>query len=100
MNEEPKFGLPNEANVFEEIAKSDQRIKVTTVSRRYGKIITLVEGFDKNVDIRGTAKQLKEELACGGTVKDGVIELQGDHRKHVKPVLIRMGFAEDSIDVS
>lgn len=99
MNEEPKFGLPNEANVFEEIAKSDQRIKVTTVSRRFGKIITLVEGFDKNVDIKGTAKQLKEMLACGGTVKDGVIELQGDHRKNVKPALMRLGFAEDSIDV-
>lgn len=100
MNEEPKFGLPNEASVFEEIAKSDQRIKVTTVSRRYGKIITLVEGFDKNVDIKATAKQLKEKLACGGTVKDGVIELQGNHRKNVKPALMGLGFPEDSIDVS
>ena len=100
MNEEPKFGLPNEANVFEEIAKSDQRIKVTAVSRRYGKIITLVEGFDKNVDIKKTAKHLKEVLACGGTVKDGVIELQGEHRKQVKPALMKLGFAEDSIDVA
>ena len=100
MNEEPKFGLPNEANVFEEIAKSDQRIKVTTVARRFGKIITLVEGFDKNVDIKSIAKQLKEELACGGTVKGGIVELQGDHRKHVRHALVKMGFAHDSIDIS
>ena len=97
MDIEPKFGLPTEASVFEEIAKTEQRIKVTTVTRRYGKVITLVSGFDKNLDIKGTAKKLKEELACGGTVKDGVIELQGNHRKQIKPALIKLGFPEDSI---
>ena len=97
MDTEPKFGLPTEANVFEEIAKTEQRIKVTTVTRRYGKVITLVSGFDKNLDIKATAKKLKEELACGGTVKDGVIELQGNHRKQIKPALIKLGFPEDSV---
>jgi translation initiation factor 1 len=92
-----EFGLPTETDVFEEIAKSEQQIKVTTQTRRYGKKITLVEGFDKHVDIKATAKSLKEELACGGTAKNGVIELQGDHRKKVKPVLIELGFPEDSI---
>ncbi len=92
-----EFGLPTETDVFEEIAKSEQQIKVTTQTRRYGKKITLVEGFDRHVDIKATAKSLKEELACGGTVKNGVIELQGDHRKKVKPVLIKLGFPEESV---
>lgn len=91
------FGLPTEASVFKEIAKGEQKIKVTTASRRYGKITTLVSGFDKNFDIKGTAKHLKETLACGGTVKGGVIELQGNHLKQVKPLLVKMGFSEDSI---
>ncbi len=91
------FGLPTEASVFEEIAKGEQKITVTTVSRRYGKVITLVSGFDKNFDIKGTAKRLKEVLACGGTVKDGIVELQGNHLKQVKPVLVKLGFPEDSI---
>ncbi len=91
------FGLPTEASVFEEIAKGEQKIKVSIVSRRYGKFTTLVSGFDKNFDIKGTAKHLKEVLACGGTVKDGVIELQGNHLKQVKPVLVKLGFPEDSI---
>lgn len=91
------FGLPTEASVFEEIAKSEQKIKITSVARRYGKIITLVSGFDKNFDIKGTAKHLKEALACGGTVKDGVIELQGNHVKQVKPILVKLGFPEESI---
>ncbi len=97
MEIDPRFGLPNEAGVFDEIAKTDQKITVSTVSRRYGKIITLVSGFDKNFDIKATAKRLKEELACGGTVKDGVVELQGNHKKQVNAVLVRLGFPEDSI---
>ena len=97
MDIDPKFGLPLGADTFDEIAKSEQKITISTVSRRYGKIITLVSGFDKNFDIKGTAKHLKEKLACGGTVKDGVIELQGNHKNNVKAILIGLGFQEDSI---
>jgi translation initiation factor 1 len=97
MDIDPRLGLPTEAGVFEEIAKSEQQIKVMTVSRRYGKITTLVSGFDKNFDIKGTAKHLKEQLACGGTVKDGTIELQGNHKKQVKAILVKLGFPEESI---
>lgn len=97
MNIDPRFGLPNESGVFEEIAKGEQKITVSTVARRYGKLTTLVSGFDKNIDIKSTAKQLKETLACGGTVKDGVIELQGNHKKQVRPILVKLGFSDDSI---
>ena len=92
-----EFGLPSEADVFEEIAKSEQHIKVSTSTRRYGKKITLVAGFDKHVDVKALGKSLKAELACGGTVKDGIIELQGDHRKRIKSVLVKLGFAEETI---
>ncbi|MDO8459837.1 MAG: stress response translation initiation inhibitor YciH [Nanoarchaeota archaeon] len=92
-----EFGLPTEADVFEEIAKSDQQIKVSLVTRRYGKKITLVEGFDKQVDVKAIAKNLKEGLACGGTVKNSTIELQGDHKKKVKPILVKIGFSADAI---
>jgi len=99
MDIDPRFSLPTDASAFDEIAKSDQKITISTVSRRYGKITTLVSGFDKNFDIKGTAKHLKEKLACGGTVKDGVVELQGNHKKQVKAILIGLGFSEDSISV-
>ncbi|MBS3089433.1 stress response translation initiation inhibitor YciH [Candidatus Pacearchaeota archaeon] len=97
MDIDPRFGLPTDEGVFDEIAKHGQKITVSTVARRYGKITTLVSGFDSTFDIKGTAKQLKEKLACGGTVKDGVIELQGNHKKQVKPILIKLGFPEESI---
>ena len=94
----PKCGLPTQACVCEDIAKSEQRIHITTVKRKFGKIMTLVSGFDKGLDIKKIAKDLKAELGCGGTVKDGEIELQGDHRRKIKVALVNVGFKEDSID--
>lgn len=93
----PKCGLPKEACVCDEITKSSQRIRVTTDKKRYGKIVTLVSGFDKTIDIKDTAKKLKSELACGGTVKDDAVELQGDHRKRVKQILVKLGFDQEQI---
>ena len=94
----PRCGLPKQACVCKEIAKTEQRVKVKTDKRRYGKIITLVTGLDKEVDLKETAKKLKSELACGGTVKNNTIELQGDHRKKVKQALVKIGFPEDTIE--
>ncbi|MBS3098976.1 stress response translation initiation inhibitor YciH [Candidatus Pacearchaeota archaeon] len=92
-----EFQIPSSTDVFEEIAKSEQQITVRIETRRYGKKITLVSGFDKGVDLRQTAKSLKEGLACGGTVRDGVVELQGDHKKKVKPILVKIGYSENTI---
>ena len=92
-----EFNLPSNTDVFEEIAKSEQNIKVSILTRRYGKKITLVEGFDKHLDVKVIAKRLKEELACGGTVKDRAVELQGDHKNRVKAILVKLGFPENTI---
>ncbi len=94
----PKCGLPKQACVCEGIAKSEQRIKISKAKRRYGKITTIITGLSKEVDVKSVAKQLKTELACGGTIKNGNIELQGKHRKKVKPILIKLGFPADSIE--
>lgn len=94
----PKCGLPIQACVCKEIAKTEQRIKIKTDERRYGKVITLVTGLSNDVDMKELAKKLKSELACGGTVKNNIIELQGNHRKKVKPILARFGFPEDTIE--
>ncbi len=94
----PKCGLPKQACVCEQIVKSSQRIKVTTDRKRYGKIVTVVMGFDDGIDVRKIAKALKNELACGGTYKDNMIELQGDHRKKITALLVELGFDEASID--
>ncbi len=94
----PKCGLPVAACVCEEIAKQDQQIVVKTEKRRFGKIQTIITGFE-GVDIKEIAKKLKSELACGGTVKNNAIELQGNHRDKLKPLLIEEGFEESQIRV-
>jgi len=94
----PKCGLPLQACICKEIAKTEQRIKVETEKRRFGKIMTMVKGLSNDVNLKEIAKTLKSELACGGTVKNNTIELQGNHRKKVKPILIRLGFQEEAIE--
>ena len=93
----PKCGLPLQACVCEEIAKEEQRIHIQTEKKRFGKIVTMVSGI-QGMDLKPIAKSLKQELACGGTVKDKIIELQGEHTKNAKQALIKLGFAEDSIN--
>jgi len=89
----PKCGLPKEACICETLAKSVQKIRVEGIKKKYGKISTQILGMDdKSINLRDIAKELKSELACGGTVKDSMIELQGDHIKKVKEKLIKMGF--------
>ena len=94
----PKCSLPKEACVCEQIVKSSQKIKVTKDKKRYGKIVTIVTGFGNGIDIKKTAKDLKNRLACGGTYKNDAIEIQGDHTKKVKEVLVQLGFDENSIE--
>ncbi len=86
-------GLPKELCMCEEIAREQQTVKIYTDSRRYGKIVTVIDGIDDNdIDINDLAKKLKNKCAAGGTAKDGKIELQGDHKKKVKEALESMGF--------
>jgi translation initiation factor 1 len=93
-------GLPKELCVCEEIAREQQRISVYSMTRKFGKMVTIVEGIDeKQLDPKELTKKLKSKLACGGTWKDGKIELQGDHTARVKEVLVEMGFSQDMINM-
>ena len=93
-------GLPKELCVCESIAKSAQKVIVRAESRRWGKMTTVIDGLDpKQVNMPELTSKLKSKMACGGTIKDNVIELQGDHRKQIVPVLVKAGFEEGQIEV-
>ena len=98
MEIDPRTGLPVSAIAWEDLAKSEQKIKVATEKRRYGKVTTLVSGFDKSIDLKATAKSLKDKLACGGTIRDRTVELQGDHKRQVRAVLVKLGFSDETIE--
>ena len=94
----PKCGLAKELCVCESIAKEEQQITIRVDKRRYGKMITLVEGVE-DIDLKDLARKLKSKLACGGTVKDKTIELQGIHTEKVRDELIKLGFNKNTINV-
>ena len=94
----PKCGLPLQACVCEEIAKTEQRIQVRTEKKKFGKLATLFSGF-QGVDLKTVAKGLKQELACGGTVRENAVELQGDHTKNAKKALAKLGFPENTVEI-
>lgn len=93
----PKCGLPLQACVCEDIAKTEQRIQLRTEKKRFGKIITIISGF-QDVELKTLAKSLKQELACGGTVKNNTIELQGNHSRAAKKALAKFGIPEETIE--
>ena len=93
-------GLPKELCVCQEMAREQQRISVYSTKRKYGKIVTIISGLDeKQLDLNELTKALKSKLACGGTSKNGRIELQGNHKTRIKGVLAGMGFSPEMIDV-
>jgi translation initiation factor 1 len=83
-----------------ELDRSETHVVVRMETRRWGKAVTVVQGLEKtgrSIDEIGT--RLKTRLATGGTVKDGVIMLQGDHRTRVKDELVKLGFPATNIEV-
>ena len=97
---DPITGLPKELGAWETITKEGQTIRVYLEKKKFKKYSTMIEGIDeKELSLKDLAKKLKEQFACGGTAKDGKIELQGDHKSKVKQFLVKMGFPPDTIEV-
>ncbi|WP_165855597.1 translation initiation factor Sui1 [Marinobacter sp. JSM 1782161] len=60
---------------------------------RKGKGVTLITGIPlAGADLKAYAKTLKAKCGTGGTVKDGVVEIQGDHRDLLVPLLQEKGW--------
>lgn len=68
------------------------RVGLAAKGRR-GKTVTLITGIPLDHDgLSKVAKRLKQKCGTGGTVKDGVIEIQGDHRDLLVAELISQGY--------
>ncbi len=90
--------LPNSlTDVLETLDKERSPLKMKTDRRAYGKKVTLVSGFDKTTNVKKVAKLLKSKCATGGTVKDGVIELQGDQVRRATEILEKEDYQVDFI---
>ena len=64
------------------------------VAGRRGKAVTTVSGVPvDDTELKRLAGKLKKRCGVGGSVKDGVIEIQGDHREAVIEILRAEGYA-------
>jgi len=95
----PKCGLPLDICTCEVREREENRIKIYTTIRKFRKPVTIIEGVDKNSG-KEITKSLKKKLACGGSYKDGHIELQGDHKAQIKNILVKLGFDGDQIEIN
>lgn len=60
---------------------------------RGGKTVTLVKNLVlSEADLKSLSKRLKQACGSGGTVKDGLIEIQGEHRKMIAETLEGLGY--------
>ena len=71
----------------------DQPVCVCREKRRQGKTVTVIKGLDhvaSNLD--AILAKLKSACAAGGTIKEGRIEIQGDHREQALSLLQDLGY--------
>lgn len=76
------------------IPKNDGIVRLGWETKgRKGKGVTLIAGVPLDADgLRRLAAQLKQKCGSGGTVKEGIIEIQGDHRNIILEELKKHGY--------
>jgi translation initiation factor 1 len=73
-------------------SKPSPGIRLRLDRRASGRVVTVVSGLPgSRGDVAELARRLKAACGAGGTVKDGVLELQGDHRERVEAALAERG---------
>ena len=76
------------------LPKNQQKMRLNMErAGRGGKTVTLVKGFvGSEEDITALSKLLKQKCGVGGSVKDGEIIIQGDHRQRLVEILKKEGY--------
>ncbi|MBW9440731.1 stress response translation initiation inhibitor YciH [Enterobacter roggenkampii] len=86
-------GRIDEPKAKVERPKGDGIVRIQRqTSGRKGKGVCLISGIDlDDAELTKLAAELKKKCGCGGAVKDGVIEIQGDKRDLIKSLLETKG---------
>lgn len=92
-------GLPKDLFDITNITKAQQKIRIEVKRIRFKKMITLITGIEEKEVVKELGKEMKQKFACGGTTKENIIELQGDHKERAKKFLITKGYNQDLIEV-
>lgn len=93
----PDFDYTEEgANEVDTLPKNQQRLRLSMErAGRGGKTVTIVRGFiGTDTDLQALGKLLKQKCGVGGSVKDGEIIIQGDHRTRLIEILQAAGYTQ------
>lgn len=72
--------------------QQDLRIQATRSGRK-GKTVTVITGFQHNPEnLTKLLKKLKSQCGTGGTVKENILEIQGDHKRKLLEALTKLGY--------
>jgi len=93
----PRCGKPKAGCVCGKVRASPRGDGIVRIMRetkgRKGKGVCVITGLSLTPgELATLAKQLKQRCGAGGSIKDGVIEIQGDHRETLLGELKKLGY--------
>jgi translation initiation factor 1 len=96
---DPNYLPPSDEENIETLDPANQPLRVILETKhRAGKTVTIVYGFvGKDEDMNALGKLLKNHCGTGGSVKDGEIIIQGDHRQKVFQFLKQKGYLKTKL---
>ena len=89
----PNFKQEEENSAQETVSANQQTLYVALERFKGGKVATIVSNFvGSENDLEALGKQLKNKCGSGGTVKDGIILIQGEQREKIIALLTSLGY--------
>ncbi len=81
--------------VLKELDKNISEIFIYTDIKKFNKPVTIIQGLKDKDMIKTILKELKKNIGTGGTYKNGVIILQGNHQEYLKKFLIAKNIVKE-----
>lgn len=93
---DPSFIKDEPKLITSTLPATDQKLKVSADKKhRAGKVVTIITGFEgAQQDIEQLGKDLKSFCGTGGSVKEGIIIIQGDNKEKIFQKLLSNGYRQ------